>query len=500
MKFISKTAVVALSVFIVAGCGKKQGSDIETLTVARASAVQALTPATALSADDLAVVSAVYENLTRLEKSDLGWVARPSLAASWSVEDGGESWLFKLQPERVFSDESAIDAAAIVASVNRAKAGGGFAATLLADVGRVDASDEGIRFTLARIVPDLAERLAHPSLGITGENAKGQLIGSGSYKLVKSNTELVTLEANANASRRVAQFGRVLVKAVAPEQQMVEFNNGAISASATMPRAAIADINTQKGEAYWQPQSASLVQLTFNLRKSELQSARLRNALANAINYAALPAVVTGSATPLGNFIPPALDGFKDNERQPQRNLASAKSVIAALPKTPALTLLATRSLQPLATALVADFAEAGVDVTAKLVSIADYNTALGAGDYQLLLQENQASLPSSTSLLLSLFGDPAQRGVENFSGFSSPVVWRLLDSASTSNDPERRNQLIDTALREVRTQRPVVPLYSPHLLTVVASGMPQPRLNPFLPAALPLSLLVREVSETPAK
>ena len=97
-----------------------------------------------------------------------------------------------------------------------------------------------------------------------------------------------------------------------------------------------------------------------------------------------------------------------------------------------------------------------------------------------------------------ALFDNPAQQGLQNYSGYSNRSVWQLLSSARISSDPERRNQLIDTAIREINKQLPVLPLYSPHQLVAAATGMPEPTLNPFLPAALPLASLVRELAVAP--
>ena len=493
MKIRNKAAIAALAAVLVGGCGKK-APEPETITVARATAVQSLQPATANSADDMAIVSAVYEGLTQLEKSDLGWAARPALAEKWSIDDGGESWVFTLAPERVFSDGSAVDTAAVIASFQQAKAAGGMAANLLADVGRVGVDDGQIRFSLTRVVADFPELLAHPALAIVGNDG----VGSGAYKIVKQSADSVTLETNEKSPRPPAQFDRVVVNTIAPTKQLEALNAGKILASATLPANAIATQGTEKWTAYWQPESAAMVQLTFNLRKAELQSLPLRQGLVSAINYDALPAVVAGNATPLGNFMPPAVNAYRDNERLPQSNPSAAKSLLAGVSKELKLQLLAPESLQPLAIALAANFAQAGVEVTANVVNLADYNAALSSGNYQLLLQENQASSPNSLSLLLPMFGDPAKDGLQNFSGYSNKAVWQLLSSADISNDPERRNQLINTAIREINKQLPVLPLYSPHQLVVAASGMPQPKNNPFLPATLPLATLVRETSAAP--
>lgn len=67
------------------------------------------------SADELTVYHAVFDTLVK--RMNQGFV--PYLARHWSVSDDARTWQFDLQPDHVFHDGTACDAAAVVKSLKR---------------------------------------------------------------------------------------------------------------------------------------------------------------------------------------------------------------------------------------------------------------------------------------------------------------------------------------------------------------------------------------------
>ena len=102
-------------------------------------------PVTSTAGWDVHVLSLVYASITRL---DAAGTAGPGLASSWSYADGGRQVTFDLRPSLKFADGTALDAAAVKASIHRAQTQAN--STLASDLSviRRVVVDSPTRFTL----------------------------------------------------------------------------------------------------------------------------------------------------------------------------------------------------------------------------------------------------------------------------------------------------------------------------------------------------------------
>lgn len=122
----TRTALVALAAIAalaLAGCAAttvKPASDNSTPTVLKwgFSLPTSWDPVTSSTGNDINTVSLVYASLTQLnEKGN----AEPALAQSWKYNSTGTKITFTLRPGLKFSDGTALDAAAVKASLLRGK-------------------------------------------------------------------------------------------------------------------------------------------------------------------------------------------------------------------------------------------------------------------------------------------------------------------------------------------------------------------------------------------
>lgn len=116
-------AFVALAALVLAGCGANGGgasaSSAGTATLKWGfSLPTSWDPVTSSTGNDINTISLVYASLTQLdEKGD----AKPGLAESWKYNADGTAVTFTLRPNLKFSDDTALDAEAVKASLLRGK-------------------------------------------------------------------------------------------------------------------------------------------------------------------------------------------------------------------------------------------------------------------------------------------------------------------------------------------------------------------------------------------
>jgi peptide/nickel transport system substrate-binding protein len=122
-----KAAVVALlatvgvlaMVFAAGASSKQSRSQAGTLTFEAAQGIEVLDPYKKLFQYSESLYPLLWNGLTAF-KATTGAVPQPQLAKSWKASSGGKVYTFAMRPGVQFSDGSAIDAKAVVASLQRA--------------------------------------------------------------------------------------------------------------------------------------------------------------------------------------------------------------------------------------------------------------------------------------------------------------------------------------------------------------------------------------------
>ncbi|HYU61336.1 MAG TPA: ABC transporter substrate-binding protein [Solirubrobacterales bacterium] len=174
--------IAALAALAGTGCGGSEGEDIAapgstvqgsgTLVYALAGKVRELDPLLATSRSELLVTRQLHEPLVASLTGPFGEIRRSrGLAIAWRSTPDREIWSFRLRMGIRFQDGTPLNAAAVLANAERwrtLEAGRELLPELVAaDAPRPDL----VRFILSRPVPDFAERLASPRLGIVSPRA-----------------------------------------------------------------------------------------------------------------------------------------------------------------------------------------------------------------------------------------------------------------------------------------------------------------------------------------
>jgi peptide/nickel transport system substrate-binding protein len=112
-------AALMAAVLATSASSKQTRAQSGTITLEAAQGVSVLDPYKKLFQYSTALYPLLWNTLTAYTV-DKGAVPQPQLAQSWKSSNGGKVYTFTLRPGLQFSDGSAIDAAAVVASLQRA--------------------------------------------------------------------------------------------------------------------------------------------------------------------------------------------------------------------------------------------------------------------------------------------------------------------------------------------------------------------------------------------
>ncbi len=183
--------------------------------------------------------------------------------------------------------------------------------------------------------------------------------------------------------------------------------------------------------------------LGFNLRRPPFSDLKVRQAVARAVDAAAIATEVVSGETG-GSFIPPGMAGY-DPALAPYRNdPAYAAQLLKRAKYAPGdrrlkgLTLLHTDGLKTVEIARRIQRELKALGIQVKLVEVsyrdtADWDKELRSGRHQLFLMGYKPDLltAESSALLEPLF---RSGGAANFTGYANPAVDMALDQLSVIN------------------------------------------------------------------
>jgi MarR-like DNA-binding transcriptional regulator SgrR of sgrS sRNA len=266
-----------------------------TLRIAIKDGPQNLDPATLAEGNSGNIARLIFETLVQLDERGH---PQPSLATSWQSEAGGQRWRFTLRPGVIFSDGTALDATAVVASLRSANPGW-----------KVVRNGDAVVIETDSPHPDLPAELAllHNSIVRRG----GQLSGTGPFTITQwLSGKHATLAANDHywAGRPYLDSVEIDFGKSDRDQAML-LDLGKTDAAEIAPenihRARTEGRNVVSSEAH------ELIALVFDRDPQSEDELHARNALAFSIDAAALNNVVLqGGGEPAGALLPDWISGY----------------------------------------------------------------------------------------------------------------------------------------------------------------------------------------------
>jgi len=370
------------------------------------------------------VTNQIFEGLVKFDKDTTNVV--PSLAEKWDVSADGKVWTFTLRKGVKFHDGTDFNADAVVKNFDywqntknpvhaaQIKAGqtfeyfeaqfGGFDNdSIFAKIEAVDPTT--VRFTLKEPQGPFLNNLAMfvftfwspTALEKAGVNSCKQPVGTGPYKFVEwKPNEQVTLTAFADYwdKANAPKMKNVIIRNIPNNSaRLLALSAGEIHGMEGLePRDVAAVKGNPKFKLLLRPANTTGY-VAFNYKVKEFQDVKVRQAFAQAINKKAIVDSFYGGTGQVANqFQPPALWGYNKDLKDWAYDTAAAKKLLADAGFPNGISKITfdgkevplefwympvSRPYYPnpkdIATAIAADWAKAGINVSLQTVDWATY-------------------------------------------------------------------------------------------------------------------------------
>ena len=397
-----------------------------------------------------------------------------------------KTWEVTLRQGVKFHDGASMDAAAVKASLERAIAESATAKTLL-DIAQIEAKDSStITITTNNPSPILPALLADPTSGIVnaaaaetmGEAFANKPVLTGPFKVerFRVNEELVVVRHDEYwGSRPLVE--RVIFKVLADNNSRVlALQSGDVDMAEYIAPESVTTVNNSSNLTV---KSASPVALEFmylNYRKEPWQDAKVRQAIALAINREALvEAVMQGAGVAAnGPFAPavvqcPQVQGHPFDPEKAEELLAQAgyqdisgDGIVEKDGQILTLDLLTypqRPELPTMAEVIQANLKEIGIKVNIRTVE--GINAALEQGDWDGGMYFNNMAVTGDPYRSLSVFfttGGSANRGA-----YSNSQIDEMVLRINRATDRQERQRLGCEASQAIVDDLAVIPLLHPN-------------------------------------
>ena len=425
----------------------------------------------------------IYQFLVKVNVKGNGF--EPDLAERWTTSPDGKTWTFFLRKNARFSTGDTVKANDVVASLKRARDTKGPWQWGLEAAQDIKAADD---FTVAITLKEpWAPFLADISLFSNAiipekviKNAKpgdisNKPVGSGPFMLVewKKGEELV-LKANPYYYEKgYPKTQELRIKYIPDDNaRIIAVQSGDVDGIDYPPFSRMAELGRDpKLEAQLNP-STAVSHLSLNNRLSPLNEVKFRQALAYAIDRAALvKAVCFGVCTPATTFLPMTTPMFNASSKGYPYDLAKAKQLMqeSGIPTPVNLKLLfwANNAVHtPTAVALKAMWAKIGVNLDLEPLDRAAATTKYRANNFQVYITGWTNDIPDPSQLAAYELGFTESQSYH--SGYQSKEMDTLLARGLREMNPEKRRQIYydvqDLALKD----SPLIWLYySPYTIAI---------------------------------
>lgn len=423
----------------------------------------------------LNMLAAMYEALVRRDESGS---YLPSLAKSWTVEDDGRSWTFKLRLQAYFHNGDMLKAQDVVASLDRVcdpSIGGAFGTegvycSYIKDAVIKAIDDHTVNIATPEPMADLLDILV--KLPIAPQRALGSLpdikVGSGPYSLVESSDELVVMEAFEKYWGAPPPVKEIHWLAEPDEQKRIAAlltGEADIIAGVTQDGKRAIEAAEQAKVVAWD--SSMCIIFMCNALSGACTDTRVRQALNYALNVSEIIDKVKGGAakqlngplTPLHFGYDPSTPAYpydtdKARTLLAQAGYADGLHIVMDIPTT------SPDEAPHLARLMAKQYSKVGITVKIK-----EFTDREG---YAKMVRAKKIddiccfdSSPLSTYRVLREKIHSGFRGPW-WQGYSNPEVDTLIDHAQSTVKRTLRRDLYRRAYRMIRNDAPWIFLYRP--------------------------------------
>lgn len=441
------------------------------------------------------MMSLIYDNLLWFGPDG---ALIPWLASDYSVSDDGLTWTFTLQPDAAWHDGEPVTANDVAFTMEFIKNNQHLRWTdpVTAQVESVEVVDEhtavfhltaptpGFALLIAADVPILPQHIWQDAALTWGEPVDVAPIGSGPYKLVKHETDVMyRMEANPDYWGGAPLVDSVVFVIITDSNaQMTALRSGEIDfATGYVPPELVEDMDDGVNVTVARAPGYVLDYVGMHADRAPLSDTAFRLALLFAVDVNEITSILYGEyavpgspgyvppsapwATPIDSQYDPAyaaelLDeaGYLDTDGDGWRETPDGEPIDLEMH---------TQTSNPIrlrAGELVAEYAaEIGIRITPTPGEFATWMTTVRErGDYEMYLGGWSAPVQQNPDRMAQLFHT---EGALNFVEFSQPEMDDLLDAFTTELDPDRRLELAAAIQEQIAASAPYIPLYYPDVL-----------------------------------
>ena len=413
------------------------------------------------------VANSIFDALMQYDES--GELV-PFLAESFEAADETSTeWVLTLREGVTFSDGSVLDAAAVIAHVERlgVEETSVSRATVATIASMEEVSATEVRFTLVApnaSFPQYFTRDLGQIASTTATDEFGFPLGTGPY---------VTTEYSAGTgitmTKREDYWGE------AAHADSVEFQvlPDADSRYQSLVSGAVDAIWSEVPSQFTGAEADGLATSTgnsatsfglFNSYVAPFDSVEARQAVVLAIDPAALLAVANDGTGAVSTSVIQSTSGYEITDPQPAYDPEAAAAIVDEIGSFEFSYLTDGRAeASARAAAMQQMLAEVGITMTIQAADMATWGAALYSGEYQML--DFTTSLFGNIDTNLSLLVGTG--GLANFMGYSNADVDAMLAELAGETDHDARGVLLNAVAAEVWDEAPLV-MYTENLAGVI--------------------------------
>ena len=486
----SKTLLLLVATtFVAVGCSSSPPDQRTVLIYGRGADADFLDPIRTSNGETAKVLVNIFDTLITFDDKTLDLV--PSIATKWEVSDDGLVYTFQLRDDVKFHDDTPLDADAVVYTfrrlINKDDTGRIPYAADFAMIKDIHATGKhAVQFTLNQPSAVFFSNLAMFAVGIVsptamerlGKKFEEQPVGSGPFKFdrwkLKEKLQLVANEKYWNGPPGVD----VLIFKPSKETSVLrmELERGRVHIVDNLPPSDLTSLANVPGIKIQEQQGANVAYITLNTVKPPTDNAKLRRAIAHAIDKQQLIKICyDGQAEVAINPVPPTVPSWHKDAPVAKYDLDEAKRLMqefrteTGAADTIDLDLMVMKQQRPYmqkpaetAQFIKESLKKIGINANITTRPNSDHFDGLGKGDHHLgLIGWSADTFDADNFLYTFLHPDNiSDQGGNNKSRYNNPAVTKLLEDARReSKDQARRYDMYRQVQDHVARDVPIIPL-----------------------------------------
>ena len=425
----------------------------------------------------------IYEGLTAIDK-DLR--VQPGIAASWTISPDGKTYSFKLRPGMRFHDGSKVEAADVVATVNRvlSKDIASPLASRLAALDRAEATDPltvvfHLKEPSAPLLVSIATIAIVPrSMESEKEALQRTPIGTGPFKFKEWQANgFVALEKNASYWRAGAPKLDGVKFNIVPESatRQVGIGSGQYAMLPNIDAATALQLKGKPGVKLAETLELAYSFVAVNTSRPPFDDVRVRQAVNYALNrQEIIAAALFGAGVPGGPLSPALKDwatptsDFACYKHDPARAQALLKEAGHTAPVAISINVLPRQDIRDIAQVVQAQLNKAGFKVELKNQEMGQFIQDWRNSNFDMFASTNAGS-PDPDDYFFRTF---RTGGSTNVFKYTNPALDGILDSARTMQDAVARKAAYATAQGILACDGPIMHIAYGQLFTALRANV----------------------------